>query len=87
MIEKCYIEFITQDGDGFNLCRRKTFADSYEHLMRMPQSTLITYLRRCGVENPQWVVGIYKSDKPYRSGVVLPNLTFPQALAQGQLHF
>ena len=87
MIEKCYIEFITQGGDRFNLCRRKTFADSYEHLMRMSQSTLITYLCRCGVENPQWVVGIYKSYKTYRSGVVLPNLTFPQALAQGPLHF
>ena len=87
MIEKCYIEYITQEGYKFNLCRRKTFADNYENLLRMPQSTLLTYLRKCGVKDPQWVVSVYKTDRTYKSGVVIPNLTFPQALAQGQLHF
>lgn len=87
MVEKCYIEFITQSGDTFELRRRKTFADAYENLLRMSQSTLLTYLRRCGVKDPQWVVSVYKTDRTYKSGVVISNLTFPQALAQGQLHF
>lgn len=87
MIEKCYIEFITQEGDKFNLCRRKTFADNYLNLKDLPQSTLLTYLRKCGADNPQWVVSVYKTEKTYRSGVIISGLTFSQALAQGQLHF
>ena len=87
MIEKCYIEFIAQSVDTFELRRRKTSADNYENLLRMPQSTLLTYLRKCGVKDPQWAVSVYKTNRTYKSGVVIPNLTFPQALAQGQLHF
>lgn len=87
MIEKCYIEFIAQSGDTFELRRSYASADNYENLLRMPQSTLLTYLRKCGVKDPQWVVSVYKTNRTYKSGVVIPNLTFPQALAQGQLHF
>lgn len=86
-MDKCFVEYIAKNGDSYALCRRRTFAESYHGLRKLPQIALVAYLKKRGVEDPAWVVGIYTSDQNYPSGIVIDNLSFTQALGFGQLHF